>query len=245
MGEQMYKKFINAMALGTLLLPAASAMDSDQKSDQLQQVPEAVRKSLLREAADGGRISSVEQEGRDGQQFYKAKIETVDGKWIVKVSPEGTIFDTDKKELEWSKAPQAVQSALLNEVKGGKVVRIDRKVEAGQNTYIAIVDRDGKLDRVYFSELGQELKENRDAVERDVKEGMSRLEKSVQYDEKQLKDLSDAARNTVRRELGSNGRVTDVHRGDKVNGRTVYNVSIDRDGKTKNIQVNEDGDMVQ
>jgi hypothetical protein len=240
----MNRKMLNAVVLGTLLVPAAWAADKSDQDNNLQSVPEAVRKSLLREAADGGRISSVEQDMHDGQQFYKARIETVDGKWNVKVSPEGTIFDTDRKELDWAKAPQAVQSALLNEAKGGKVLRVDRRVEAGQNTYSAIIEREGKLDRVHFSEQGQEVKEDRSRIERDVKEGLTRLDHDSKDLQKELKQLPDAARNTVQREIGNDGKVKDVHR-DEVNGKTVYNVSYDRDGRTKNIKVSENGDIVQ
>jgi uncharacterized membrane protein YkoI len=240
----MQNKLVNALALGALLVPAAWAADNDPNNTQLQQVPEPVRMSLLREAADGGRIKSVEQDVKDGQQFYRAKIETVDGKWMVKVSPEGAIFETDKKELEWSKAPTAVQGALLNQAKGGKVVRLDRKVDAGQNTYVAIVEREGKLERVYFSEAGQRLKEDRPEMEREVKEGMSRIEQGVQQQSDQLQQVPDPVRNTVKREVGADGKIKDVKL-DKVDGRTVYNIAIERDGRTKNLRVREDGEVVQ
>ena len=121
----------------------ARAEDEHEEEVTLDQVPAAVKATILREAA-GGRITEIERETKDGKTAYEAEF-MLDGKEIeIKVAPDGTLLHRevegegdDEDDLTIDQVPQPARGALLKLAGGAKIIKAERENERGILVYEA------------------------------------------------------------------------------------------------------------
>jgi len=98
---------------------------------RLEDVPAAVRKTLLAEA-DNAKLGDITQTTDDDGVYYDAEITDATGTRTVSVTADGEI-DSTERTIALSAAPEAVQSAVKDF--GGTLVEISKVIEDNDVTY--------------------------------------------------------------------------------------------------------------
>jgi uncharacterized membrane protein YkoI len=155
-----YWKLIVVMVVAGLALcigAVATKQIAEQEQEvSIDQVPEAVKATILAEAK-GGTIQEIEMETENGQTVYEAEV-IIDGQETdIEVAANGTLLgkeaenDDDEDENEESEqqvsidqVPPAVKATILKEAEGGTIKEIESETENGQTIYDADVVIDGK-----------------------------------------------------------------------------------------------------
>jgi uncharacterized membrane protein YkoI len=155
-----YWKLIVVMVVAGLALcigAVATKQIAEQEQEvSIDQVPEAVKATILAEAK-GGTIQEIEMETENGQTVYEAEV-IIDGQETdIEVAANGTLLgkeaenDEDEDENEESEqqvsidqVPPAVKATILKEAEGGTIKEIESETENGQTIYDADVVIDGK-----------------------------------------------------------------------------------------------------
>ncbi len=129
---------------GTLAL-AAWAAQEDEEQVALDQVPAAVKATILKEAA-GGEIKEIEIETEGGQTFYEAEF-VRDGKTIeIKVAPDGTLLEKEEEKqkskseeqeraVTEAEVPAPALAALKKLAGGAKISEFAEEIEHGSTFY--------------------------------------------------------------------------------------------------------------
>ncbi|MHC4089157.1 MAG: PepSY domain-containing protein, partial [Planctomycetota bacterium] len=87
--RMMLLSLVGLSAIG-LVAFAAWAGDEHEEEVSLEQVPAAVKATILRESA-GGKITEIERETKNGKTSYEAEF-LRDGQEIeIKIAPDGTL----------------------------------------------------------------------------------------------------------------------------------------------------------
>jgi uncharacterized membrane protein YkoI len=130
--------------VGTLALAAWAAQESEERVT-LDQVPAAVKATVLREAA-GGEIKEIEVETEGGQTFYEAEFVRA-GKIIeIKVAPDGTLLETEEerqkskseeqeREVTEAEVPAPALAALKKLAGDAKITEFAEEIEHGSTFY--------------------------------------------------------------------------------------------------------------
>jgi hypothetical protein len=77
----------------------ADGKDNDEKTVTMDQIPEAARKALVREAGSSP-ILKVEQETEQGQTLYEAQVRKGDDILGIRVNASGTVVDRHSEKHE-------------------------------------------------------------------------------------------------------------------------------------------------
>lgn len=94
--------FAIAVLIGTLELcsPSRAAPPADKPKGEpvaMEQVPEAVKKTLMAQAP-GGSVSAVERVRVDGQWLYEAHVESQGAKHEVWIAQDGKVVPSKEKD---------------------------------------------------------------------------------------------------------------------------------------------------
>jgi len=119
------------------------AKEADEEKVSLDQVPPAVRATILK-AAEGGTIKEIERESRNGKTIYEAEIVRNGKETEIKVAEDGTLLgtkveeeDEEEDELSLEQVPDAAREAILRAAKGAKIEEVERETENGLTLYEA------------------------------------------------------------------------------------------------------------
>ena len=75
--------------------------DANEVKMTMDQLPDAARTGLTREAGTGATIGEVEREQENGQTVYEADVTAADGtKWEVTVDESGKLLEKEKDDEE-------------------------------------------------------------------------------------------------------------------------------------------------
>ncbi|MHC4108138.1 MAG: hypothetical protein ACYSTY_08650 [Planctomycetota bacterium] len=87
---------VGVIVIGGAVMSAAWVMTDDETEEPitLDQLPEAVRDTILREAGDG-QILALVREVEDGEVAYEAEISGGGGAFEVEVAPDGTVLERE------------------------------------------------------------------------------------------------------------------------------------------------------
>jgi uncharacterized membrane protein YkoI len=132
-----------------------------EKEVSINQVPEAVKATILAEAK-GGSVEEIEVEIEDGQTIYEAEV-IIDGQEVeIEVAADGTLLskgieddedegddddhdeDEDEEEVSLDEVPEAVKATILREAAGAEIKELERETEDGQTVYEAEAIIDGQ-----------------------------------------------------------------------------------------------------
>jgi len=155
----MLARRIGIFLLGAGLVGAAAVVvrageDEDEQKVSLEQVPAAVKATILKEA-QGGTIKEIERETKHGRTIYEAEV-LLEGKELeIKVAPDGTLLKKEceheeegeeegEEEVSLDQIPAAARQALLAAAGGAKIVEVERETEHGLVLYEAEWIADGR-----------------------------------------------------------------------------------------------------
>ena len=144
------------------ILGGSSGGGQQQHSEKLQQLPEKVRESLLKEAGrHEARISDIDTSDKDGIRFYKVTFDNEERSWTAKILEQGVIVGIDHGDMtKWEDLPQPVRDQLLQEAKdGGMITEILATRRGGKRAYVAEIEKDGKAQDVFIGTDGKKLPE--------------------------------------------------------------------------------------
>ena len=150
--------------------------EEDEQELSIDEVPAAVKATLMREAA-GGTLKEIDLENEDGQTVYEADV-IIDGKEVeIQIAPDGSLLgkevDNDEDEadddddedeededeqLSLDAVPEGVKSTILKEAAGGTLVEIERDLENGQEIYKAEFQLNGVTYEIKMAADGTLLK---------------------------------------------------------------------------------------
>ena len=107
----------------------------------LEQVPAAVKATILKESA-GGKITEIERERKNGTTVYEAEF-LLDGKEIeIKIAADGALLgrevegeEDDEDNLTIDQMPGPARAALLKLAGGAKIIEVEREREHGVLVY--------------------------------------------------------------------------------------------------------------
>jgi len=174
---------VAVVALGLVVLAAGLGLAEKARKHEekvtLDQVPEAVKKTILKEAA-GAKIKEIEKETKDGKTIYEAEF-IKDGKEVeVKVAPDGTVLKREVEEEEeegehhekeqkvtLDQVPAPVKKTILAETTGGEIKEIELESEHGRAVYEAEYVKDGKKYEIEVSADGKVLEKKAKAKDDD------------------------------------------------------------------------------
>ncbi len=142
--------------VGAVTVAVRAGEDEDEQEVSIDQVPAAVKATILKEA-EGGRIKEVERETKHGRTIYEAEI-IIDGKEVeIKVALDGTLLkkeaedeegddeDEDEDEaLPVEQVPAAARDALLELSGKAEIMKFERESEHGVVLYQAEWMTDGR-----------------------------------------------------------------------------------------------------
>jgi uncharacterized membrane protein YkoI len=152
-----------------------------EKKTSLDQVPEAVKATLL---SQGGTIEEIEVETENGRTIYEADVTVGGQKTELKVAADGSLIakeaddedndeegddedqgkeDEDETPLSIDQVPDQVKATLLREAQGGTIKEIQMEDEDGQTVYGAEVVINGQpFDLKVASDTGKLLSKEAD-----------------------------------------------------------------------------------
>jgi uncharacterized membrane protein YkoI len=126
-----------------------------EKKISIDQVPDAVRATLL---SQGGTVEEIDMETEDGRTVYEADVVVAGQKVEMRVTGDGSLIskeaddeDNDEDEedegetpLSIDQVPDPVKATILGEAQGGTIKKIERENEDGQIVYGAEVVINGQ-----------------------------------------------------------------------------------------------------
>ena len=144
----MWLPLIGLSVVGTVTL-VAWAGDEQEEKVTLEQVPAAVKATMLKEPG-GGKITEIEREMKNGKTVYEAEFILNGDEIEIKVAPDGTLLgreveqeDDDEDDLTIDQVPEPARGALLKLAGQAKIVKAEREREHGVLVYEAEWIEDG------------------------------------------------------------------------------------------------------
>jgi hypothetical protein len=133
------------------------SLDAGDDGLPLDKCPAAAQKSLQKEAS-GAKIDQVSKEFRYGVLIYDV-IVSIDGRdYEIQVEEDGTLVEKalviTEEEIDLAKAPAAVQKAVKEESRGGKLGSVMRSTGIRGNVYEIEAEIDTKPYVLMISESG-------------------------------------------------------------------------------------------
>jgi uncharacterized membrane protein YkoI len=146
------------LSIGAL---AGRQIAQPEKRVSLDQVPEAVRATIL---SQGGIVEEIDAETQNGRTVYEADVIIGGQKVEMKVAADGSLIgkgaddkdneqgdnedeeneDADETPLSIDQVPDLVKATILREAQGGVIKQIEREDEDGQIVYGAKVVINGQ-----------------------------------------------------------------------------------------------------
>jgi uncharacterized membrane protein YkoI len=146
-------------------------------------------------------------------------------------------------EVSIDKVPAAVRATIENEAQGGTIEEIEVETEDGETVYEAEVIIDGREIEIEVAPDGTLLgKETEDDEDDDDGEGDDDDEDEDE-EEVSLDDVPAAVKATILKEAGD-AEIEEVVK-ETEDGRIVYEAEFEADGKEIEIEVAENGDLLE
>ncbi len=140
--KAMLLPLIGLGVIGMVTL-VAWAGDEQEEEVTLDQVPAAVKATILKESA-GGKITEIERETKNGKTVYEAEFLRNGQEIEIKIAPDGTVLgrevegeEDDEDDLTIDQVPEPARAALLELAGGAKIVKAEHEREHGVLVYEA------------------------------------------------------------------------------------------------------------
>jgi uncharacterized membrane protein YkoI len=255
--------YLGVLSAGVMSLAAANTSEVS-----LSQLPSPVRNTINTETKNGS-VARVEQLSQNGSVIYGVYFQQPNGPGKVSyLHPDGTYVQSsdnsntnrtatashswdrlgdrpDKStarqplsaatKVNFQQLPAAAQKTLQTEASGASIESIDRGTLNGQTVYEGAFKRNGQTVKLRVAENG--------AVVRDVQD--YRIEASgplLNAKTVSFKQLPSAVQSTIKAQADQS-LIENLQQG-QVNGQTVYQASLNRNGQLLELRVNSAGSVI-
>lgn len=144
--------FVGLVSFGAAAITVL-ANDKDEEEVSIDQVPAAVKATILKEAK-GGTLQEIERETKGGKTVYEAEV-IIQGKEIeIKIAPDGTVIgrevedegqeEEEEEVISLEQVPAAARKALMKHAGGAKITEVEREKEHGVVLYEAEWEAGGR-----------------------------------------------------------------------------------------------------
>jgi uncharacterized membrane protein YkoI len=130
------------VGIGAVAMLAFNTRAESEERVTIDQVPAAVKATILTEA-QGGTITEIERETKDGKTIYEAEF-LLDGAEIeIEIAPDGTLLgreveqEDDEGDLTIGQVPQPARAALLKLAGPAEITEAEQEKEDGVLVYEA------------------------------------------------------------------------------------------------------------
>lgn len=217
---------------------------------KFEQLPEAVQKSV-RVHAGAAPIEDIDREIRNGRVTYEVAYKKngqhtellvlEDGSVVVgdAAQPPGAAAANEPKQLsdatkvELDEVPEQVRQTIQLHAGSSRIEDIDKGKLDGRTVYQAAFKQNGQHTELRVAENGEVLSPQQQI----------RPLTQTQLLQAQLGRLPVAVQQTVRKHATPD-QITDVDQ-ERLGGRRVYEIQFQRDGRSEQIFVGEDGALVK
>jgi len=230
---------------------------------QLEDMPAPVRKTIEQHAA-GRKVADIDRETWDGKTVYEVEFAQTGRNEQIHVAENGTLLKQEGKApgapatagdikgpvigTRFSDTPPAVQATIKREAKGAEIADIDKERRDGRVLYEVEFKNPGRNVELHIAEDGSIMHDNR----RDVRgqgapgaPGQTRTGGTLRPSGNNLTfDQAPPAVQAAIRANGDPASVKEIERDDK-DGRTVYTVEIQKEGRNTKMQIAEDGTILK
>ena len=242
-----------------ILAAAATATSVFADKVQFNQLPPAVQQAI-RQKAGRVQIEDIDRETRNGQVTYEASWKTGGTQQELLLSETGTILRdvvgastglaqqnltlANKVGIALTETPQAVQTAIQNQIAGAPVDGVQRGIWNGQNIYEITYHDNGQLKTYQVTETGQPVVGNAPAIKFQPRySGAADQNVPLAAGAKMAFNSAPRPVQTTVQHLANGAQIEDFERG-QWNGRTVYQAAFKRNGQHTELQVFDDGTVV-
>jgi hypothetical protein len=202
----------------------------DEEEIKFSDCPAVVQKTI-RDEAKGGKIDeTVSKEMEEGKTTYWASVVIGGRDYAIGVTEDGTLTDKileiGDEEVKYSDCPAAVRKTFREESKDAKINDVNKERKLGVTIYSAGVTINDKEYVIKVAEDG------------------TLTEKVLLIEEEDivLSSCPTAVQKTFREE-SQGGTIGNVTRSSGL-GSNVYEAQVEINGKTYNLEVNEDGMLI-
>ena len=181
----------------------------------LDETPYGVQKTILAAAADA-KVTDISKTRDAGKTIYD--VELVRGRRTrnFTVSADGQLLTM---QVFLDETPPAVKETIKAQVGKGSLREINRITEDGETVYEVEMTKGGATRDFTVNASGELF-------------GLKTL----------LSETPEAVQKTVRAEVGS-GKLLEIEKNTE-EGKLVYDVKMDKDGRTRNFTVSDGGDLI-
>jgi len=124
-----------------------------EKEVLLTETPAAVRETIRRELA-GKTASDITETFDDGETAYEVEVISGKSHYSIAIDPEGKVVSKEE-DITLADAPEAMQKAVNEMARDGKLKSLSKITEDGQVTYDADIKHGGKWDSATFDTDGK------------------------------------------------------------------------------------------
>ena len=255
----MKASLVSRMVLiGTLAVGSAAAFG---KTISFNQLPAPVQREAQTELKNGP-VKKVESLDQNGRTIYALTFQRPDGSnKLIYLNADGSYVQDqslrskstsspapESRRLEMSQLPDAVQRTVQTELKNGPVSRIEEVTTNGKVMYQVTFNKSDGTDKVIYlngdgtyvqnntpTTASSRIRHSWDALTRSPK-GSGALVGSRTVD---FGSLPTAVQNAFRTEAGASG-IQNIQEG-QLNGQTVYQAAINRNGQNLQVRVDSGG----
>ncbi len=232
---------------------------------EISQVPAEVQRMIRDQAGAGGTVQTVTKGQWNGETVYQAIIVQNGRSRPVQIAANGTILNrafgaqapartggaaanssadvvalTGATKIQISQVPAEVQRILRDQAQGGTIQTVTKGTWNGQPVYQAEIVSNGTTRQVQVEENGTILNKSQGATRREVRErNLVPLTGSTAIDINQVP----AEVQRILRDQAQGANIQSVAKG-QWNGQTVYQATIDQNGKTRQVQVEQNGTIL-
>jgi len=139
-----------------LLLSAGACANAKEVEVTIDQVPQAVRDAILKEAGDN-KIDEIEKETKGDKVTYEAEWKVAGREVEITLAEDGKILAREQ-EITLEQAPQAVREAILKAAGDNKVKEVSRITRGDKTCFEAEWKANGKEIEIQLAEDGTILK---------------------------------------------------------------------------------------
>jgi uncharacterized membrane protein YkoI len=221
---------------------------------KIEDVPAAVRSTIEKQAA-GRKVADIDKETWKNKTVYEVEFDQTGRNEQIHIAEDGTIVKADKPATSGAKGllmgtqlndtPPAVQKTIQREANGLEIADIDKERRSGRTIYEVEFKNPGRNIEIHVAEDGTIVKDNRkdaSAIGAPGTEPQTRIG-GARGNNVTLAQVPAAVQQAIRTN-GDPAAIKEIERGER-NGRTVYVVEFQKEGRNKKITVAEDGTVLK
>jgi len=229
---------------------------------RVEDVPPAVRKTIEQHAA-GRKVADIDRETWNSRPVFEVEYDQTGRNEQIYVAEDGTIVKQEGKVrtpetgeaikgpmigTRFSDTPAAVQATIKREAHGAEIADIDKEKRDGHVLYEVEFKDPGRNREIHVAEDGSIVPDNhRDfrGVGAPGSAPQTRTGTTLRRSGNNMTlEQTPPAVQAAIRASGDPSTIKEIERGDK-DGRIVYTVEFQKEGRNHKVQVAEDGSILK